>query len=73
VIYLKNVGNIKIAKEIKKQMMDGGLDDASQQTIFNSIYQTRQKFVEMLETIRQGSTAQVMLPTDVKKNAWTYG
>jgi hypothetical protein len=63
----KNVGNIKIAKEIKKQMMDGGLDDVSQQTIFNSIYQTRQKFVEMLETIREGSTAQVMLPTDVRR------
>ena len=38
-------------------MKDGGLNTKSQQVVFDAIYNTRQKFTSLLETIRQGSTA----------------
>jgi hypothetical protein len=60
------ISNTKIFNKVKKQMQDGGLNVDSQQTILNSIYATRQRFVEMLETIKQGSTAQIMLPKNMK-------
>jgi hypothetical protein len=47
-------------------MIDGGLDKESRKIIFDGIYNSRQKFVELLEKIREGSTAQVMLPKDLR-------
>ena len=62
----KPLGNSDIVKKVKKQMKDGGLDTKSQKIIFDAIYNSRKQFAEMLETIRQGSTAQVMLPKDLR-------
>jgi hypothetical protein len=47
-------------------MINGGLDKESRKIIFDGIYNSRQKFVELLEKIREGSTAQVMLPKDLR-------
>ena len=62
----KKVGNTKTYKKVLKQMKDGGLDTKSQQVVFDAIYNTRQKFTSLLETIRQGSTAKVTLPKDLR-------
>ena len=62
----KKIGNTSIVKKLQKQMMDGGLNPESQNVVFDAIYNSRQKFVSLLETIKEGSTAQVMLPKEVK-------
>jgi hypothetical protein len=62
----KKIGNTAIVKKLQKQMMDGGLNPESQNVVFDAIYNSRQKFVSLLETIKEGSTAQVMLPKEVK-------
>jgi len=62
----KKVGNTKTYKKVLKQMKDGGLNTKSQQVVFDAIYNTRQKFTSLLETIRQGSTAKVTLPKDLR-------
>jgi len=62
----KPLGNTDIVKKVKNQMKNGGLDTKSQKIIFDAIYNSRKQFAEMLETIRQGSTAQVMLPKDLR-------
>ena len=62
----KKIGNTDIAKKLQKQMTNGGLSTESQNIVFDAIYNSRQKFVSLLETIREGSTAQVMLPKEIK-------
>ena len=62
----KKIGNTSIVKKLQKQMTDGNLNPESQNVVFDAIYNSRQKFVSLLETIKQGSTAQVMLPKEVK-------
>ena len=62
----KKVGNTAIYKKVLKQMKDGGLNVKSQQIIFDAIYNSRQKFASLLETIRQGSTGAITLPKSVK-------
>jgi hypothetical protein len=62
----KPLGKTDIVKKVKDQMKNGGLDTKSQKIIFDAIYNSRKQFAEMLETIRQGSTAQVMLPKDLR-------
>ena len=47
-------------------MKNGGLNTKSQQVVFDAIYNSRQKFASLLETIRQGSTAAITLPKSVK-------
>ena len=63
----KNVGNTKIYKKVQKQMTDGGLNSKSQKVIFDAIYNSRKQFSTLLNTIREGSTAKVMLPKDLRK------
>ena len=60
------IGNTAIVKKLKKQMDNGGLNEESQKIIFDGIYNTRQRFVSMLESVRQGSTAKIMLPKEVR-------
>ena len=62
----KKLGDLKLTKKLEKQMIDGGLDKESRKIIFDGIYNSRQKFVELLEKIREGSTAQIMLPKDLR-------
>jgi hypothetical protein len=61
------LGNTKIFKKVKKQMDDSNLSKPSQKIIFDGIYNTRQKFVRLLETIKEGSTGKVTLPGELKK------
>jgi hypothetical protein len=62
----KPLGKTEIVQKVKTQMKNGGLNTESQKIIFDAIYNSRKQFAEMLETIRQGSTAQVMLPKDLR-------
>jgi hypothetical protein len=62
----KKIGNTSIVKKLQKQMTDGNLNPESQNVVFDAIYNSRQKFVSLLETIKQGSTAQIMLPKEVR-------
>ena len=62
----KKLGDLKLTKKLEKQIINGGLDKESRKIIFDGIYNSRQKFVELLEKIREGSTAQVMLPKDLR-------
>jgi len=62
----KKIGNTVIVKKLQKQMKDGGLAPESQNVVFDAIYNSRQKFVSLLETIREGSTAQIMLPKEIR-------
>jgi len=62
----KKVGNTATYKKVLKQMKDGGLNTKSQQIVFDAIYNSRQKFASLLETIRQGSTGAITLPKSVK-------
>jgi hypothetical protein len=62
----KKIGNSDLTKKLQTQMKNGGLDNKSQQIIFDAVYNTRQKFASMLNTIREGSTSQVMLPKDLR-------
>ena len=62
----KKVGNTATYKKILKQMKDGGLNTKSQQIVFDAIYNSRQKFASLLETIRQGSTGAITLPKKIR-------
>jgi len=62
----KKIGNTVIVKKLQKQMKDGGLTPESQNVVFDAVYNSRQKFVSLLETIREGSTAQIMLPKEIR-------
>jgi hypothetical protein len=67
------LGNTKIYNKIKKQMTDGGLNSKSQSVVFDSVYNSRQKFVSLLETIQEGSTAGVTLTKDMRDVAGLMG
>jgi len=69
----KNMGDTEIAKKLKLQMKNGGLNNKSQSIIFDSIYNTRKKFVSLVETIKEGSTGAVTLPKDVKNLSGLMG
>jgi len=62
----KKVGSTKIFNKVERQMKNGGLNSKSRKVVFDAIYNTRQKFTSLLETIRQGSTAKVTLPKDLR-------
>jgi hypothetical protein len=62
----KKIGNTETVKKLKKQMTDGGLDETSQNIIFDSVYNSRKYFSSLLETVEQGSTAAAVLPKNVK-------
>ena len=63
----KKIGSTKLYKKLEKQMKNGGLDSKARTTVFDAIYNSRQKFVSLLETIKEGSTAAVTLPKDVRR------
>jgi hypothetical protein len=67
------IGNTAIIKKLKKQMDNADLDKESQQVIFDAVYNTRQKFVSMLERVREGSTAKVMLPKELRDMSGLLG
>ena len=67
------LGNTKTYNKIKKQMTDGGLNSKSQQVVFDSVYNSRQKFVNLLETIQEGSTAKAILPKEMQNTAGLMG
>tara|TARA_R100001440_G_scaffold69452_1_gene91307 strand:- start:8773 stop:12795 length:4023 start_codon:yes stop_codon:yes gene_type:complete len=69
----KKLGNTTIAKKLQKKMTNGGLNAESRKIVFDSIYNSRQKFVNLIETIKEGSTAAVTLPKDVKKLSGLMG
>jgi len=62
----KNLGNTKILKKIKKEMDDAELSPERQNVILDAVYNTRQKFTKLLNTIQEGSTAKVDLPKDLQ-------
>ena len=62
----KKMGKTDIYKKIKNQMTNAGLNTKSQNTVFDSIYNTRKKFSELLETIQEGSTAKAILPKELQ-------
>ena len=62
----KKMGKTDIYKKIKNQMTNAGLNNKSQNTVFDSIYNTRKKFSELLETIQEGSTAKAILPKELQ-------
>jgi len=67
------VGNSAIYKKIKKQMVDAGLNNKSQNIIFDGIYNSRKKFADLLETIQEGSTAKAILPKEMQNTAGLMG
>jgi len=67
------VGNTATYKKIKKQMTDAGLNQKSQGIVFDSVYNSRQKFGALLETIQEGSTAKAMLPKEMQNTAGLMG
>ena len=69
----KKIGDTNLSKKLQKQMKNGGLNNKSQSIIFDSIYNTRQKFVSLVETIKEGSTGAVTLPKDVTKLSGLMG
>jgi hypothetical protein len=62
----KKIGNTATVKKLQKQMTNGNLSEESQNIVFDAIYNSRQKFVSLLDTIKEGSTAQIMLPKEVR-------
>ena len=63
----KKVGNTAIYKRVLKQMEDGGLNEKSQQIIFDAIYTTQDRgFVKLLNTIKEGSVGKGMLPKNMR-------
>jgi len=67
------IGKTATYKKIQKQMTNSGLNSKSQQVVFDSIYNSRQKFVSLLETIQEGSTAGVTLTKDMRDVAGLMG
>ena len=60
------IGKTGTYKKIKTQMTDAKLSDESQGIVFDSIYNTRKKFANLLETIQEGSTAKALLPKEMQ-------
>ena len=69
----KKLGDTAIAKKLQRKMTNGGLNAESRKIVFDAIYNSRQKFVNLIETIKEGSTAAVTLPKDVKKLSGLMG
>jgi hypothetical protein len=69
----KKLGNTDIYKKLQKTMTNGGLNKKSQNVVFDAIYNSRQKFVDLVETIKEGSTAAVTLPKDVRNLSGLMG
>jgi hypothetical protein len=69
----KKIGNTKTFNKIEKQMRNGGLNAKSRKIVLDSVYNTRQKFVSLLETIQEGSTAKSMLPKNLKNVSGLLG
>ncbi len=69
----KKLGDTAIAKKLQRKMANGGLDVKARQRVFDAIYNSRQKFVNLVETIKEGSTAAVTLPKDVRKLSGLMG
>ena len=67
------IGKTATYKKIQKQMTNSGLNSKSQSVVFDSIYNSRQKFVSLLETIQEGSTAGVTLTKDMRDVAGLMG
>ena len=67
------IGKTATYKKIQKQMTNSGLNSKSQSVVFDSIYNSRQKFVNLLETIQEGSTAGVTLTKDMRDVAGLMG
>ena len=67
------LGNTTTYKKIKKQMADAGLNAKSQNIVFDGVYNSRQKFVNLLETIQEGSTAKATLPKELQNTAGLMG
>ena len=63
----KKVGNTKTYKKVLKQMEDGGLNAKSRQIVFDGIYNSRQMFAKLLNTIKEGSTMDVAEPSSLLK------
>ena len=61
----KKVGNTKTIKKLKTNER-WWFKFKITKVVFDAIYNTRQKFTSLLETIRQGSTAKVTLPKDLR-------
>ena len=62
----KKLGNTKLSQKLQRQMKNGGLNSDSQKIVFDSIYNTRQKFGSLVETVKEGSTAKVTLPKNMR-------
>ena len=62
----QKLGNTKVFKKIKKEMDDSELSPQGQNTILDAVYNTRQKYTKLLNTIKEGSTAKVDLPKDLQ-------
>ena len=62
----KKLGNTKLSQKLQRQMKNGGLNSDSQKIVFDSIYNTRQKFASLVETVKEGSTAKVTLPKNMR-------
>ena len=62
----KKLGNTKLSQKLQRQIKNGGLNSDSQKIVFDSIYNTRQKFASLVETVKEGSTAKVTLPKNMR-------
>ena len=51
----KKLGDTAIAKKLQRKMANGGLDVKARQRVFDAIYNSRQKFVSLVETIKEGA------------------
>jgi len=67
------LGNTATYKKIKKQMTDAGLNSKSQNIVFDGVYNSRQKFVNLLETVQEGSTAKAILPKEMQNTSGLMG
>jgi hypothetical protein len=67
------IGNTKTFDKMQKQMTKGGLNSKSQQVVFDAVYNSRQKFIKLLETIQEGSTAKAVLSKEMQNTAGLMG
>ena len=62
----KEIGQPKIYKKVIEQMKEANMSQESIDTTLTSVNNVRKKFVNMLETIQEGSTASVDLPKNLQ-------
>ena len=67
------LGKTATYKKIKKQMTDAKLDAKSQGVVFDSVYNTRQKFVKLLNTVQEGSASKAILPKELQETTGLMG